>query len=229
MEGRESRVLVVGDVHGCVDELRDLLRAADFAPGDRLVLVGDLVAKGPDSRAVLRLARELDAEAVRGNHDERVLRFRREGGGPVQLEALSPEHRRVVESLEEEDWRWLEARPLFLRLPEHGALVIHGGIVPGVPLEEQDPNLLMNLRSFTADGRPTRRIEGGTPWAARWPGPELVLFGHDAVRGLQQHPFAVGLDTGCVYGGALTGMLLPERRLLSVSARRAWSPVKRAH
>jgi Calcineurin-like phosphoesterase len=216
-----QRTLLIGDVHGCVDELQALLAAAGVTPQDRVVLVGDLVAKGPDSRGVVRLARERGFQAVLGNHDAAVLRVRQPdaGGRPPR-----PEHRRVAASLSDEDWRWLEALPLTLALPEHGVRVVHAGLVPGVPLEAQAREDLLNLRSITPGGRGSRRIEEGVPWASVWQGPEHVVFGHDAVRGLQRHPFATGLDTGCVYGGALTGLLLPERRLVSVPARRAYVP-----
>jgi hypothetical protein len=63
-------------------------------------------------------------------------------------------------------------------------------------------------------------------WGTRWKGPELVLFGHHARAGLQEHPFALGLDTGCVYGRELTGLLLPGHRLLAVPARRAYAEMK---
>jgi predicted phosphodiesterase len=209
------RTLVVGDVHGCREELEDLLKAAGFGPGDRLVLAGDLVAKGPDSQGVVQLAREHAARSVLGNHDAHLLGARAGKPAKKKDEAL-------VRSMKAADWAYLEALPLYLELSELGALVVHGGLVPGVPLEAQERNVVCNLRSFDAKGQPSARIEGGVPWASRWPGPQLVLFGHDAVRGLQRYPHALGLDSGCVYGKALSALWLPERRLVQVPARRVW-------
>lgn len=208
------RTLVVGDVHGCLGELRELIDAARLQIGqDALVFVGDLVAKGPDTRGVLALARRWSARSVMGNHDAYLLRFRRG-------EVLREGHQRVAASLEEADWAYLEALPLFLRVPE--GLVVHGGVVPGLPLERQEEGALLGMRSIDPAGRWSSRVAAGAPWASAWPGPEPIFFGHDAVRGLQQWPYATGLDTGCAYGGALTGLLLPERRLLSVRAHRQW-------
>ncbi len=200
--------LVVGDVHGCFDELSSLDRR--YGSGRRLVLVGDLVAKGPSSAEVVAYARARDAWAVLGNHDARLLKARR-GQAP------GSEHEGLVPTFREEDWAYLEALPLWLRLDE-GTVVVHGGLVPGIALERQERRHLLTLRSLR-DGRPSSKVDG-TPWAARWPGPEHVLFGHDAVRGLQLHPHATGLDSGCVYGGQLTAALWPERRLVTEPARR---------
>jgi diadenosine tetraphosphatase ApaH/serine/threonine PP2A family protein phosphatase len=217
------RTLIVGDVHGCFDELLALLARAHRTPADRVVLVGDLVAKGPDSLGVIRWARASGAEAVLGNHDAHVLRA-------VHGEAkVGPLHRAVAEKLNAEDIAWLEARPLWLRLDaaaDRPYLVVHGGLVPGIPLEQQRRDHLLNLRSITAEGEPSKRIEGA-PWASLWRGPEHVVFGHDAVRGLQLHPFATGLDTGCVYGRELTALVLPSGELVSVPALRAHAPVTR--
>ena len=110
-------------------------------------------------------------------------------------------------------------------MPELQAVVVHAGLLAGVPLAEQPRNLLINMRSITPTGEPSKRIDAGVPWGSRWPGPEHVYFGHDAVRGLQRHPFATGLDTGCVYGRTLTAIILPENRLVSVPARRAYVPI----
>jgi hypothetical protein len=218
-----ARTLVVGDVHGCREELEDLLEESGWDDGDQLVLVGDLVAKGPDSQGVVRLLRKLGARAVRGNHDQHCLRWwdaRLAGDDPPKLRRT---HQRVADALDEADWRWLAGLPLWLELPEHDALVVHAGLVVGLPLEEQDPYDLMNMRSILNDGTASRSYEEGTPWASLWPGPRLVVFGHDAVRGLQSHPHAFGLDTGCVYGGWLTGLWLPARDLVAVPSREAYT------
>lgn len=215
-----QRVIIVGDLHGCLDELSALLREVSFRPGDRLIAVGDLVGKGPDGAGVVRFLREHGHEAVRGNHDEKLLSWRR----GERDKPLAGAHRADALRLSEDDWRWLEARPLFIELPEHRAIVVHAGLVPGVPLERQRREDLLNLRSIRPDGSPSKRIEDGEPWAKLWPGPELVVFGHDAVRGLQRWPHAIGLDTGCVYGGRLSALVLPERTIVSVPAARAYAP-----
>jgi diadenosine tetraphosphatase ApaH/serine/threonine PP2A family protein phosphatase len=218
-----QRTLFIGDVHGCLEELEALLAAAQVGPEDRVILVGDLLAKGPDSQGVLQLARERGFQAVLGNHDAAVLRVRHPDDAGRQPKA---EHQLVAASLTPVDWEWLEALPLALRVPEASVVVAHAGLVPGVPLEQQRRDDVLNMRSLTPEGRPSRRIADGAPWASVWPGPEHVIFGHDAIRGLQQYPFATGLDTGCVYGKALTGLLLPERRLVSVPARRMYCSVE---
>ncbi len=215
-----GRTFIVGDVHGCIEELDRLIARLRLGRGDRIVFVGDLVAKGPRSKAVVERARELGAVTVRGNHEAHVLAFRRALLDGSPLPKVGRSHREVVESLEDEDWAYLEAMPLYCELPEERAIVVHAGLAPGVPLAMQSPEHLLNMRSIRPDGSISSRLEEGTPWAARWMGPERVFFGHDAVRGLQLHPHAIGLDTGCVYGGELTAVELPSMQRYSVPAVR---------
>lgn len=211
----DARTFVVGDVHGCLTELLRLLSKAGVTSDDRLVFVGDLVAKGPDSAGVVQLARERGALAVLGNHDDYLLAVRE--GAPAK-----DTHRGAAVALAPADWTYLEERPHVLELVDRSSVVLHGGLVPGVPLAQQERGYVLNMRSFDAEGRPSKRVSDGEPWGVRWPGPALAVFGHDARRGLQRHRFALGLDTGCVYGGALTGLWLEARELVQVAARRMW-------
>jgi hypothetical protein len=218
------RTVIVGDVHGCLDELLALVGRCGDPRSTRYVLVGDLVAKGPDSSGVVAWARASKIDAVLGNHDAAVLRVRDPDVDPPP----KAHHVAVAETMSDDELAWLDARPLWLAVDgtaRASHLVVHGGLVPGVALEEQQRKHLLNLRSITDDGEPSKKIEG-SPWGSLWKGPPHVVFGHDAIRGLQQHPWATGLDTGCVYGGKLTALVLPEGELVSVPARRAYTPMK---
>ena len=231
-----GRTLIVGDIHGCLDELRALLEKARFGAGDRLISVGDLVGKGPDGAGVVRFFREGGHDAVLGNHDDKLLRWRasttekkkkkKKKKKKNEPEKIKPSHRRDAEAMTDEDWAWLEALPLYIEIPEHDTIVVHAGLVPGVPLAEQRREDLLHMRTLRPDGTGSSRQGDGEPWAARWRGPQRVVFGHDAMRGLQRWPRAVGLDTGCCYGGRLSGLLLPDNRVISERARSAYEPVE---
>lgn len=221
------RHVFIGDVHGCLDELNALIRKLRPRPEDKLVFVGDLVAKGPDSAGVVARVRELKALCVRGNHDEAVLRIRRASQQGCELPRAKKTHLRVAERLREPDWLWLETLPLYLRFPELGCAVVHAGVVPGKPLERQHPDDLMTMRTLRPQGTASSRLEDGELWAPRYPGPEHIVFGHDAISGLQRTPFATGIDTGCVYGRELTALVLPEGTLVQVPARRAYRELDR--
>lgn len=232
------RTIIVGDVHGCREELEALLDRLAFASGDRLVFVGDLIARGPDSLGVLDVARRTGAIVVRGNHEQRLLDWRDARlawmqGRPAPHKPIGRMHRDVARALRPIDWTLLVTSPLFVDLPEHAVRVVHAGVDPALPFERQADTTLMRIRTVRAEGRP--RGKRDVLWGTRYAGPPHVVFGHHAAPGLQLHAWATGLDTGCVYGGRLTALVLgptqkvprsqAARRALLVSepARRLWS------
>jgi len=226
---RHPRVIAIGDVHGCIDELQDLLRECDYRPGDVVVFLGDLVSKGPDSMAVVQMAREIGAIGVRGNHDFEVVRWHQAIMSGVDPPVVGSEHYHIANCLTKADMKWMYSLPWFISSQDLGALFVHAGFVSGIRLAKQNPRLMMNMRSILPDGTVTSKFFNNWPWARLWDGPQTVLFGHDADRGLQQYEHAIGLDTGCVYGGRLTACILPEKRLVSVSAKREYFKYRRKH
>ena len=226
---RQPRVIAIGDVHGCIDELQDLLRECDYRPGDLVVFLGDLVSKGPDSIAVVQMAREIGAIGVRGNHDFEVVRWHQAIKSGVDPPVVGSEHFHIANCLTKADMKWMYSLPWYITSPDLGALFVHAGFVSGIRLAKQNPRLMMNMRSILPDGTVTSKFFNNWPWARLWDGPQTVLFGHDADRGLQQYEHAIGLDTGCVYGGRLTACILPEKRLVSVNARREYFKYRRKH
>ena len=164
-----GRTLLVGDVHGCRDELDALLTKLCFAPGDKLVMVGDLVVRGPDPRGTLDLLRQVGARSVRGNHEDRLLRYHSAPkDNPAGEQTLA-----TARVLRKRDWAMLEGLPLWIDLPEHATCVIHAGLVPGLPIAEQDPHTLMYVRSLDHDGAPVEK-RGRVLWGERYVGLRIL-------------------------------------------------------
>lgn len=231
-----GRTIVVGDVHGCRAELEELLSRLGFGRQDRLYFVGDLLARGPDGPGVLDLVAELGAASVLGNHEWRLLHARAARARGERGPKLGASHEHLMQVLEERHWAALEAMPYWLELPPHALRVVHAGLVPGVPIERQDPWLLTHLRSIADDGTPSDK-RGPPLWGERYRESPHVVFGHNAVDGLQLHAHATGLDTGCVYGNRLSALVLDagapvppkkDRRdvIVSVRARKAYVDMK---
>jgi hypothetical protein len=194
-----------------------------FGPveGDRLVSVGDLVNKGPDSAGTLDLVRSVGMRCVLGNHEAKLLSVARKDHRLLDEKsrgfALSIGPRLEELAQEIKDW------PLWLDLGD--LLVVHAGLEPGKDrLEEMSPKILFTIRTW--DGVGDRLDEpDDPPWfdCVRWPVP--VVFGHWAVRGLVDRPDVKGLDTGCVYGRHLTGWCPEEQRFYRVQARKEYVPM----
>jgi hypothetical protein len=118
-------------------------------------------------------------------------------------------HAEVKARLRPIDWSLLEGSPLYVDLPEHNVRVVHAGVVPGVPIEQQKRSTLLTIRTLGARGEPLEK-GGSVLWGTRYREAPHIVFGHYARVEPQLHPWATGLDTGCVYGGHLTGLVLDE-------------------
>ena len=173
---------------GCCDEFRQLL--GKYArPDDTLILAGDLVNKGPKSGEVVTLARERRALAVVGNHELASLRAytKRAGGANPDVETYYA----WTDGLAEEDVDFLRNLPFTISLPLHNAIVVHAGLVPGIPLHEQSPLTMVTMRNLhrlegdTCGGHGGRdgafeaseSCKNGSAWAPLWQGPEHIYFG----------------------------------------------------
>lgn len=235
-----ARRIFVGDVQGCREELEALLEKVRFDPAaDELHPVGDFVNRGPDSRGVLRVCRDLDAGGVLGNHDVHLLRIEaglHEPGKRDTLdELLAAEDR-------EELCAWLSRRPIVRAWDD--LVLVHAGLSPcwedpiatlsGLdPLvESEELAFAISVRYCDAEGQRSKADwppppPPMRPWYRFWPRDpaerRTVVYGHWARAGLVREAQVLGLDTGCVWGGTLSAWIAEEDRLVSVPARRTWS------
>jgi predicted phosphodiesterase len=221
-------LLIVGDVHGCCDELQELLATNDINKENTcVVFVGDLVNKGPKSVEVVEFVMRNNWLSVRGNQDEVSLLELKEAQD--KKEEPPPKYTWVT-GITEESQKWLNNLPYAIHIPSRSIIVVHAGLIPDTPLEEQLPDILLHMRCV-------KRAESGvwewTPayvedqehrlWGEVWSGPEHVYFGHDARRFFQQHKYATGLDTACVYGCELTAIYPLGRQVLKLKAHKNYT------
>ena len=238
---------VIGDIHGCRSELEALLeklgyrierdeagRAVDaHHPSRQAVFVGDLVDRGPDSPGVLRLVMGMvtagHALCVSGNHEaklERALRGRKvnhQHGLAETLAQLDTE----PDEFRAEVARFVSGLVAHYVLDEGRLVVAHAGLK-----EEYHGRASGRVRSFALYGDTTGESdEYGLPvrypWADDYRGKAMVLYGHTPTPEVAWVNNTMCLDTGCVFGGALTVLRYPEREVVSVPAEREYyAPVK---
>jgi serine/threonine protein phosphatase 1 len=216
-----GRLFAIGDIHGCARELETLLRGLPLVPGDTVAFVGDYLDRGPDSRPVVDLLLELRAQVglrsvfLRGNHEDMCLGFlgRRGHHGDVWianggaatlrsygLDARLPEVE-IAAAFPPAHLGFLDA--LGVSFAWEGYLLVHAGIHPGRAWSEQREDDLLWIREEFLHHR-----HGLS---------QTVVFGHTPHRGvLVDLPYKIGIDTGCVYGGALSALELPARVLHQV-------------
>lgn len=218
-------ILLIGDIHGCYTELLDLLDKASLSDGDRIIALGDIVDRGPATSQVLDFVRSRPGtSSLLGNHERKHLRWARGQVKPAISQKISKEQfgQAYAEAL-----TFLEIFPKYLELPE--AILVHGCLEPNVPLNEQQETVLCG----TMGGEQYLRERYSQSWYELYDGQKPVVYGHyDHLR--SGEPFVYrdrlfGLDTSCVHGGRLTGLLLPGFTFVSVPSRaNYWAQILRA-
>ncbi len=233
---------IVGDVHGCHEELTELLDRLGYVEKDgtyghpagrQVVFLGDLVDRGPSTPAVLRTAMAMvsagSALCVPGNHDVKLMRALQGRQVKIshglaeslqQLEGETPEFRQDVVA-------FVDGLISHSVLDDGNLVVAHAGMN-----EKLQGRASLRVRSFALFGETTGETdEFGFPvrynWAGEYRGKAMVVYGHTPVPDTEWVNNTICLDTGCVFGGRLTALRYPEKELVSVPARRVYyEPMK---
>ncbi|WP_163537060.1 bis(5'-nucleosyl)-tetraphosphatase PrpE [Gracilibacillus sp. YIM 98692] len=233
------RVDIIGDIHGCYDELLELIKKLGYEiKGDnithpdqrKLAFVGDLTDRGPNSIAVIRLVYQIVIQQqngfyVPGNHCNKLYRYFL--GNNVQvthgLETTVAEYKQLPDSEQEEIKGKMialyEKSPLYIKLPEAEVVIAHAGI-----REKDIGKVNKQVKTFVLygditgekhpDGRPIRR-----DWAQHYHGDHWIVYGHTPVTKARFVHKTVNIDTGCVFGNKLSAFRLPEETIVDVESR----------
>lgn len=200
-----SRTILIGDVHGCAEELLTLVELLRPRPSDRVILLGDLINRGPDSAAVVRFVHDAGFECLMGNHEDDYL-----------SRGADPEYEKLRAAIGEERHGWLDRLPLYIE--DDRFLAVHAGLQPGLSPAETARRILVNIRTWDGAGAKLKEPRN-PPWYSFYEGDRPVFYGHWARAGLNIRHRTFGLDSGCVYGRRLSAYVLEEQHVISVPAR----------
>ncbi|WP_085992704.1 bis(5'-nucleosyl)-tetraphosphatase PrpE [Oceanobacillus senegalensis] len=233
------KIDVIGDIHGCIEELHMLFQKLGYHyqngayvhPNDRIpVFVGDLTDRGPNSIAVIQLVyrmviEEQKAKYVPGNHCNKLYRFFL--GNNVQqkhglettvaeYEVLSTREQKIIRK---QFMTLYDKAPLYLEIPEVSAVIAHAGIKEAyIGRSDKKVKSFVLYGDVTGathpDGRPIRR-----DWAKHYKGSHWIVYGHTPVKEARIINKTINIDTGCVFGNALTAFQLPEEKTVAVESK----------
>lgn len=232
---------IIGDVHGCCDELETLLAQLGYdvvwsagdvrvtpPTGRTLVFVGDLVDRGPRTPDVLRIAMSMAATGaslcVQGNHDRKLARWlsgarvSRDHGLQASIDQLEQE----APDFQARARTFLTGLPAYLWLDKGRLLVAHAGLRRDMAGRDDE-----RVRAFALYGDTTGEVDGyGAPvrrnWALEHDGDPAIVYGHVAARSVQAVNNTWCLDTGCCFGGTLSALRWPERELVDAPALKVY-------
>jgi bis(5'-nucleosyl)-tetraphosphatase (symmetrical) len=226
------RTIVIGDIHGAITEFKILLEKIDYKDGNtRVILLGDLIDRGKASVECIRLARELGITSVMGNHERKFLNWLENTGGK-----RAPTKFPHYEQFSKEDIEYMRAMPSYIQIPEHNTVIVHAGVRACVPMEKQIKNDLYYIRYLDRHGKfvSLRTInklgsKGAADahfWTEFGSFNQNIIYGHCVhsltdirIDRFEDGTACYGIDTGAVYGGKLSALVLETKEVIQVQAK----------
>jgi hypothetical protein len=229
----KERTIIIGDIHGCLEEFNLLLNKLNYnVLNDRVVLLGDLLDRGPDPVGVVRRARQLNLECIMGNHEHKFLKWYKTFGTKVDVY----DKKSYYQDFCQEDVDYIFKMPIYINLGE--VVAVHGGAKPGTPIEKQSKDELLYLRYTDKDmkflslkkiHKLGKEAAGAHFWTEFWKGPESIVYGHNVhsydkplIEEVIPGVFCYGLDTGCCFGGNLSCLILETKEIVQVKAKQVY-------
>ncbi len=205
-----GKIFVIGDIHGCLKKLTDLMACIEVDNRqDAVVFLGDYIDRGPDSRGVVEFILNLKKDrenifCLMGNHEELFIDYLERGSNPSVFYAnggfstlISYNFPHAMDDLPESHRKFFAFLPPYYETEDY--IFVHAGLRPGIPLDQQDREDLLWIR--------------GEFVGSSFDFGKTIVFGHDRFSQPLIEANKIGVDTGAVYGGYLTCMELPEKKI----------------
>lgn len=208
-----NKLIIYGDIHGCYDEFISIRNQINPQKNDIEVCVGDIITKGKHSIKTLDFVIKNNIKSVLGNHEDKIIRYlKHQKSNKKNHIELNRDEQNIVNSLSEKHIDFLQNLPLFLQFKD--IIVLHGGIQNSIDLKnlsKRDKQKILHMRYLDENGEYLtygQEDENSIFWADIYNGNQgFIIYGHQLFNEPKKNNFALGIDTGCVYGNKLTAVL----------------------
>lgn len=217
-----KKLIIYGDIHGCYNELTSLRNKINPQKNDIEVCVGDIITKGKDSIKTLDYLIKHNIKAVLGNHEDKLLRYlkhqKSNKKNPINLDT---DEQNIIDNLTGEHIKYLKSLPLYLKF--ENITVVHGGVQNHFNLEKLSKREIQNvlrIRYLDEEGNFVvygKENKNSVFWADIYDGNQgFIIYGHKRFKEVKINKFAIGIDTGCVYGNKLSAIAIELNKLPSI-------------
>ena len=211
-----SKLIIYGDIHGCYDEFISLRNQINPQKNDIEVCAGDIITKGKKSIKTLDFIIKNNIKSVCGNHEDKIIRYlNHQKSNKENPIILNNDEQNIIDNLTEKHIQFLENLPLFLKF--QNIIIVHGGLQNYMNLNnlsKKDKQRILRLRyldenyEFIAYGK---EDEKSIFWTDIYDGNQgFIIYGHQWLKEVNKSKFAIGIDTGCLYGNKLSAIVFPD-------------------
>lgn len=232
------KTVIISDIHGCYDEFLELLDLIKYNKKDhRLIVLGDMVDRGPKSDLVVRKLMSMDIEVTQGNHDSKMVRWRKhnqkfhEDGTPNPMKKVAYYDYEQYLKINENEVNWVKSLPPKIQINEK-FWGIHAGCVPNIKFEYQKFDALIRVRYVDKNGKmlslpkDRKQPENSYFWTELWDQPYSIIYGHHVHENPRidrnANNICIGIDGGVPFGGKLNALFLEDMEFKSVNAHKTY-------
>lgn len=231
------KTVLISDLHGCLEEFNELLDLIKYNKTEhRLIIIGDLVDRGPYSFETVQKVKNLNVEVVTGNHDNKAVRWRKHydslGTGQTHpMKKVKYNDYSHYLRLNNEEIDWLKNLPAKINIKDN-YWAIHAGCVPGIAFDQQKFDTLIRVRYVDKNGKMLalpknkKQPDNSYFWAELWDQPYNIIYGHHVHEtpriDRNKNNICIGIDTGSCFGGSLTAYFLEDNQFFSVKAKKTY-------
>jgi len=215
-----NRIIIYGDLHGCVEEFKNLRAKITPISDSKEIIIGDILDRGPHSNKLLKYVRENNISCILGNHEYKYLRYKKhqdnfEKTGKKNPMTLSDEKLKIYNNLTSEDFEYLKSLPFFIKIDK--LTLVHAGLTNKIDLDtakKKELEKVLWIRTLD-ENQKTLSLSDDNPnakfWSEYYNGNQgIVVYGHEPFQEVKIDKYSFGIDTGCVYGNKLTALIISD-------------------